>query len=146
MTCRSFDDFSCFVTHPCDVLLVQDHNKEDTNNLLRVCSIFMKYTFSLFNHRWHLTVWTSVYVVKIIGAWQVSHCDGELRNHIQSTPLCKHNYAGDNGTMPGQPLKSNKINFILRGHSHDVDTALKQRCAIVTCEPNCLHLLWPHES
>ena len=35
--------------------------------------------------------------------------------------------------MPGQPLKSNQINFILRGHSHDVDPALKQRCAIVTC-------------
>ena len=57
--------------------------------------------------------------------------------HIQSTPLCKHN-AGDNGTMPGQPLKSNQINFILRGHSRDVDSALKQRCAIVTL--NCLHL------
>ena len=36
--------------------------------------------------------------------------------------------------MPGQPLKSNQINFILRGHSHNVDPALKQRCAIVTWE------------
>ena len=52
--------------------------------------------------------------------------------HIQSTPLWRHN-AGDNGTMPGQPLKSNQINFISRGHSHDVDPALKQRCVIVTC-------------
>ena len=42
--------------------------------------------------------------------------------------------------MPGQPLKSNQINFILRGHSHDVDTALKQRCAIVTCESQTVYI------
>ena len=34
--------------------------------------------------------------------------------------------------MLGQPLKSNQINLILRGHSHDVDPALKQRCACVS--------------
>ena len=34
--------------------------------------------------------------------------------------------------MLGQPLKSNKMNFILRGHSYDVDPALKQCCATVT--------------
>ena len=44
--CRSFDDFSCFATHLCDVLLMQDHSKEDNNNLLRVWN-----TFSLFNRR-----------------------------------------------------------------------------------------------
>ena len=55
---RSFDDFFLFCNSP--VLLVQDHSKEDKNNLLRVCNTFNKYTFSLFN--------------------QVSHCDGELRN------------------------------------------------------------------
>ena len=42
--------------------------------------------------------------------------------------------------MPGQPLKSNQINFILRGHSHDVDTALKQCCAIVKCESQTVYI------
>ena len=43
--------------------------KEDNNNLLRVCNtIIIKYTFSLFNRRWQLTVWTSVYVVNRIRA------------------------------------------------------------------------------
>ena len=43
--------FSCFATHPCDALLVQDHSKEDNNNLLHVCYTFIKYKFSLFNRR-----------------------------------------------------------------------------------------------
>ena len=42
--------------------------------------------------------------------------------------------------MPGQPLKSNQINFILRGHSHDANTPLKQRCAIVTCESQTVYI------
>ena len=42
--------------------------------------------------------------------------------------------------MPGQPHKLNQINFILRGHSHDVDTELKQRCAIVTCESQTVYI------
>ena len=43
---RSLDDCSCFTTHLCNVLLVQDHNKEDNNNLLRVCNTFNKYRIS----------------------------------------------------------------------------------------------------
>ena len=61
-----------FATHPCDVLLVQDHSKEDNNNLLRVCDTFIKNTFSLFIRRWQLTVWTSVYVVNSIGAYSAA--------------------------------------------------------------------------
>ena len=58
---------------------------------------------------------------------------------LQSTPLCKHN-AGDNGTMPGQPLKSNQIYFemALSRCFSSIETAL---CYSYVCMLNCLHLL-----
>ena len=58
----SVGDCSCPTTHLCDVMLVQDHSKEDDTNLLRVCNTFNKYTLLSLIITGTLTVWTSVYI------------------------------------------------------------------------------------